>query len=84
MEETAAPALALFQALGSAARTSRLAMAKTKDLTQRIAGKAKQAVGEIIGDQDLHDEGREQAERGHDDLDKSSQLNALKKFKQLT
>jgi uncharacterized protein YjbJ (UPF0337 family) len=59
-------------------------MAKTKDLTQRIAGKAKQAVGEIIGDQDLHDEGREQAERGHDDLDKSSQLNALKKFKQLT
>jgi hypothetical protein len=59
-------------------------MAKTKDLTQRIAGKAKQAVGEIIGDQDLHDEGREQAERGHDDLDKPSHLNALKKFKQLT
>jgi hypothetical protein len=59
-------------------------MAKTKDLTQRIAGKAKQAVGEIIGDQHLHDEGRKQAERGHDDLDKPSQLNALKKFKQLT
>lgn len=59
-------------------------MAKTKDLTQRIAGKAKQAVGESIGDQDLHDEGREQAEHGRDDLDKPSQLNPLKKLKQLT
>ncbi|MET3971950.1 hypothetical protein ACVWXN_000275 [Bradyrhizobium sp. i1.4.4] len=59
-------------------------MGKTKDLTQRIAGKAKQAVGEIVGDQDLHDEGREQAERGHDHLDKPSQINPLKTLKQLT
>jgi hypothetical protein len=59
-------------------------MSKTKGLTQRIAGKAKQAVGEIIGDQDLHDEGKGQAERGRDDLDKPSQLDPLKKPKQLT
>ena len=51
---------------------------------QRIAGKAKQAVGEIIGDQDLHDDGKAQAERGRDEQDKPSELNPLKKLKQLT
>lgn len=59
-------------------------MSKTKSPTQRIAGKAKRTVGEITGDQDLHDEGKVQAERGRDDLDKPSQLNPLKKLKQLT
>ncbi|MET4023396.1 uncharacterized protein YjbJ (UPF0337 family) [Bradyrhizobium sp. S3.2.12] len=38
-------------------------MSKTKGLGQRITGKAKQAVGEIVGDQDLHEEGKEQAGR---------------------
>lgn len=59
-------------------------MGKTKGLQQRIAGKTKQAVGEIIGDQDLHDDGRAQAERGRDEQDKPSDLNPLKKLKQLT
>lgn len=59
-------------------------MGKTKGLKQRIAGKTKQAVGEIIGDQDLHDEGKAQAERGRDEQDKPSELNPLKKLKQLT
>ncbi len=59
-------------------------MGKTKGLQQRIAGKTKQAVGEIIGDQDLHDDGRAQAERGRDEQDKPSELNPLKKLKQLT
>ncbi|KQT16637.1 MAG: CsbD family protein [Bradyrhizobium sp.] len=59
-------------------------MGKTKGLQQRIAGKTKQAVGEIIGDQDLHDEGKAQAERGRDEQDKPSELNPLKKLKQLT
>jgi len=39
-------------------------MSKTKALGQRIAGKTKQAVGEIVGDHDLHEEGKAQAERG--------------------
>lgn len=39
-------------------------MSKTKVLGQRIAGKTKQAVGEIVGDHDLHEEGKAQAERG--------------------
>lgn len=59
-------------------------MNKTKRLQQRIVGKTRQAVGEIIGDQDLHDEGKAQAERGRDEQDKPSELNPLKKLKQLT
>ncbi|MHB0768356.1 CsbD family protein [Bradyrhizobium sp. 5.13L] len=59
-------------------------MGKTKGLRQRIAGKTRQAVGEIIGDQELHDDGKAQAERGRDEQDKPSELNPLKKLKQLT
>lgn len=59
-------------------------MGKTKGLQQRIAGKTKQAVGEIIGDQDLHDHGKAQAERGRHEQDKPSELNPLKKLQQLT
>lgn len=59
-------------------------MSKTKGLRQRIVGKARQAVGEIIGDQDLHDDGKAQAERGRDEQDRPSELHPLKKLKQLT
>ncbi|MBB4397819.1 CsbD family protein [Bradyrhizobium sp. ERR14] len=59
-------------------------MGKTKGLQQRIVGKTMQAVGEIIGDQDLHDDGKAEAQRGRDEQDKPSKLNPLKKLKQLT
>jgi uncharacterized protein YjbJ (UPF0337 family) len=59
-------------------------MSKTKGLGQRIAGKTKQALGEIVGDQDLHEEGKQQAERGRDEQSKPSELNPLKKLNQLT
>jgi uncharacterized protein YjbJ (UPF0337 family) len=59
-------------------------MSKTKSLRQWIVGKTRQAVGEIIGDQDLHDDGKAKAERGRDEQDKPSELNPLKKLKQLT
>ncbi|MCJ9699597.1 MULTISPECIES: CsbD family protein [unclassified Bradyrhizobium] len=65
-------------------------MGKTKDLQRRIVGKTRQAIGEIIGDQDLHDDGKAQAQRGRDEQvkqdkqDKPSALNPLKKLKQLT
>ena len=59
-------------------------MGKTKGLKQQIAGKAKQAIGEIIGDQDLHEDGKAQAERGRDEPEKPSELNPLKKLNQLT
>ncbi|MCK1716727.1 CsbD family protein [Bradyrhizobium sp. 141] len=62
-------------------------MGKTKDLQRQIVGKTRQAIGEIIGDQDLHDDGKAQAQRGRgkqDKQDKLSELNPLKKLKQLT
>ncbi|TFV41970.1 CsbD family protein [Bradyrhizobium frederickii] len=59
-------------------------MSKTKGLQQRIVGKIRQAVGEIVGDQDLHDDGKAQAERGRDEQDQPSELNPLTKLKQLT
>lgn len=59
-------------------------MSKAKGLQQRIVGRTRQAVGEIIGDQDLHDDGKAQAQRGRDEQDKPSELNPLKKLKQLT
>jgi len=54
-------------------------MGKTKGLQQRIVGKTRQAVGEIIGDQDLHDDGKAQAARARDEQDKPAELNPLKK-----
>ncbi len=42
-------------------------MSKTKGLRQLIAGKAKQAAGEIIGDQERHEDGKGEAERGHEE-----------------
>ena len=59
-------------------------MSKTKGLRQRIVGKTRQAIGEIIGDQDLHDDGKAEAKRGRDEQDKPRELNPLKKLKQLT
>ena len=59
-------------------------MGKTKGLRERIVGRTRQAVGEIIGDQDLHDDGKAQAERGRDEQGQPSELNPLKKLKQLT
>lgn len=59
-------------------------MSKTKGLRQRIVGKAKQAAGEIIGDQELHEDGKAEAERGREEQDKPSELNPLKKLNQLT
>lgn len=39
-------------------------MGKAEEIKQRIVGKTKQAVGEIIGDQSLHDDGKAQARGG--------------------
>ena len=41
-------------------------------------------VGEIIGDQDLHEAGKAEAERGREEQDKPSDRNPLKKLNQLT
>ncbi|TWB03563.1 CsbD family protein [Bradyrhizobium stylosanthis] len=43
-------------------------------------GKTKQAVGEIIGDQYLHEDGKMQAQLLRDQNDKPSELNPFKKL----
>ncbi|RXG96208.1 CsbD family protein [Bradyrhizobium zhanjiangense] len=59
-------------------------MGKVKGLKRRITGKAKQAVGEIVGDQELHEDGKAEAERGREEQGQPSELNPLKKLHQLT
>ncbi|MBB4369682.1 uncharacterized protein YjbJ (UPF0337 family) [Bradyrhizobium sp. cir1] len=59
-------------------------MGKTRGLQQRIVGTTKQAVGEVIGDQDLHEDGKTQAQRGREEQDKPSELNPFKKLNKLT
>lgn len=59
-------------------------MSKAKDLQQRIAGKAKQAVGEIIGDQELQDDGKAEAERSVATGDRPNEFNPVKKLNRPT
>jgi hypothetical protein len=53
-------------------------MSKAKDLKQRLVGKTKQAVGEIIGDQALHDEGKSEADRPDEDHEEQPPFNPQK------
>jgi uncharacterized protein YjbJ (UPF0337 family) len=39
-------------------------MAKVKSVKNEVAGKAKRLVGEVLGDQKLHDEGNAQERQG--------------------
>ena len=59
-------------------------MSKAKQLKQRLVGKAKQAVGEIIGDQALHDDGKAEADRSDAPHEEPKELNPLKKLRRLT
>jgi hypothetical protein len=59
-------------------------MSKAKRVKQQLLGKAKQAVGEIIGDQALHDDGKAEADRPNDDQEQRPPVNPLKKLRQLT
>jgi uncharacterized protein YjbJ (UPF0337 family) len=59
-------------------------MGRAKDIKERIVGKAKQTLGEVIGDQSLHEDGKAQAARGRDEQDKPKEINPLKKLNQLT
>lgn len=52
-----------------------------RTLQQRIVGKTRRAVGEIIGDQTLYDEGKAQAERTRDEGNAPGEIDPLKKPK---
>ncbi|MDA9463275.1 CsbD family protein [Bradyrhizobium sp. CCBAU 53415] len=59
-------------------------MGRAKDLNERIVGKAKKTLGEVIGDQSLYEDGKAQAARGRDEQDRPREINPLKKLNQLT
>ncbi len=66
-------------------------MAKVRAIKNQIAGKAKQAVGEVVGDQELHEEGKAQAnagkaeaEAGKQQENKPGKLNPLRRLNNLT
>jgi uncharacterized protein YjbJ (UPF0337 family) len=66
-------------------------MAKVRAIKNQIAGKAKQAVGEVVGDQDLHEEGKVQANAGKAEAkagkqqeSKTGKLNPLRRLNNLT
>jgi len=58
-------------------------MSRAGRLKQKIAGKAKQAVGEILGDHKLHDEGKAQEKEGHNDRHERKLDKEQGKFKPL-
>lgn len=63
-------------------------MSRTKGIQQEIAGRAKQVVGEIIGDQDLHEEGKAERNRGENEQQNRPEepidLNPFEKLNRLT
>ncbi|WP_407181383.1 CsbD family protein [Bradyrhizobium sp. STM 3562] len=59
-------------------------MTKVKGAKNEIAGKTKQAVGEVLGDQGLHDEGKRQEKEGKKQKEEPSEVNPLRRLNQLT
>jgi hypothetical protein len=59
-------------------------MATLKSTTDRIAGKSKEAVAEIIGDGKLREEGKAQQRRADAETDEPVDANPLKPLTHLT
>ncbi len=59
-------------------------MSKAEGVKNKVAGKAKRLVGEVLGDQALHDEGKEQEREGDKDLDKAGRVKPLGNLDKLT
>jgi uncharacterized protein YjbJ (UPF0337 family) len=45
-------------------------MAKIKGIKDELTGKLKRLVGEVVGDQKVHDEGKAQEQQGRQDAEK--------------
>jgi len=59
-------------------------MATLKDTTDKIAGKSKQAVAEIIGDGKLSEEGKAQQRKAEANTDQQSNADPLDPLNKLT
>ena len=59
-------------------------MGKIKGTKGRIAGKTKRLVGEILGDPELHDEGKTQEQEARKESDKPDLIKPLGNLDKLT
>jgi uncharacterized protein YjbJ (UPF0337 family) len=59
-------------------------MSRTKGVKKRVSGNAKRLVGEVLGDQELHDEGRSQERQGENDIEEAGSAKPLGNLDKLT
>ncbi|MCK1514142.1 CsbD family protein [Bradyrhizobium sp. 190] len=59
-------------------------MAKAKSVKNEIAGKAKRLVGEVLGDQKLHDEGNAQERQGREERNEPADFKPFGNLDKLT
>jgi uncharacterized protein YjbJ (UPF0337 family) len=59
-------------------------MTKAKGIKNKVAGKAKQIAGEIVGDQQLQDEGQAQERKGDKETEESGGVKPFGNLDQLT
>ncbi|HVX75531.1 MAG TPA: CsbD family protein [Bradyrhizobium sp.] len=59
-------------------------MSKTKGLKNEIAGKTKRLAGEILGDHNLYDAGKEQERQGKEERNEPNEIKPFGNIDQLT
>lgn len=59
-------------------------MSRANGVKNKIAGKAKQVLGEVLGDQDLHEEGKDQEREGREEVDGAGSPKPLGNLDNLT
>ena len=59
-------------------------MAKAKSVTNEIAGRAKRLVGEVLGDQKLHDDGNAQERQDREERNEPADIKPFGNLDKLT
>lgn len=59
-------------------------MSRAEGVKNKIVGKAKRLVGEVLGDQALHDEGKEQDQQGDKAVEEAGGVKPLGNLDKLT
>ena len=59
-------------------------MSRAEGVRNKVAGKTKRLVGEVLGDQALHDEGKSQDREGDKDIEEAGNLKPLGNLDKLT
>ena len=59
-------------------------MSKVGGVKKKIAGKTKRFAGEVLGDQTLHDEGKDQEQQGCKEIEEAGGIKPLGNLDKLT